>query len=111
MADYETSHVGYHGANNVSNFGGDPVTQFNFKKRFIYIYSVICVRPKTCRHIVRPVMNGSSTFGEYSINISVRLYLWKENPINAITSTPSAINLEKKRVLFCHYSMRLPYAT
>ena len=23
-------HVGYHDANNVSNFGGDPVTQLNF---------------------------------------------------------------------------------
>ena len=28
--------VGYHDANNVSNFGGDPVTQLNFKK--------VCVR-------------------------------------------------------------------
>ena len=28
-------YVGYHDANNVSNFGGDPVTKFNFKKRFI----------------------------------------------------------------------------
>ena len=25
-------YVGYHTANNVSNCGGDPVTQFNFKK-------------------------------------------------------------------------------
>ena len=24
-------YVGYHDANNVSNFGGDPVTQLNFK--------------------------------------------------------------------------------
>ena len=24
-------YVGYHYANNVSNFGGDPVTQLNFK--------------------------------------------------------------------------------
>ena len=24
-------YVGYHDANNVSNFGGDPVTQFNLK--------------------------------------------------------------------------------
>ena len=32
MADYETCmYVGYHDANNVSNFGGDPVTQFNLK--------------------------------------------------------------------------------
>ena len=27
-------YVGYHDANNVSNLGGDPVTQFNLKKRF-----------------------------------------------------------------------------
>ena len=27
-------YVRYHTANNVSNFGGDPVTQFNLKKRF-----------------------------------------------------------------------------
>ena len=27
--------VGYHDANNVSNFGGHPVTQLNVKKRFI----------------------------------------------------------------------------
>ena len=26
-------YVGYHDANNVSNVGGDPVTQLNFKKR------------------------------------------------------------------------------
>ena len=26
-------YVGYHTANNVSTFGGDPVTQLNFKKR------------------------------------------------------------------------------
>ena len=38
MADYETLHVGpyvgYHDANNVSTFGGDPVTKLNFKTRF-----------------------------------------------------------------------------
>ena len=34
MADYETcTYVGYHTANNVSTFGGDPVTQLNLKKR------------------------------------------------------------------------------
>ena len=27
-------YVGYHDANNVSNFGGDQVTQLNLKKRF-----------------------------------------------------------------------------
>ena len=30
-------YVGYHDANNVSHFGGDPMTQLNFKKRFIVL--------------------------------------------------------------------------
>ena len=29
-------YVGYHDANNVSNFGGDPVTQLNKKKFLLY---------------------------------------------------------------------------
>ena len=32
-------YVGYHDANNVSNVGGDPVTQLNFKKR---LKNLIC---------------------------------------------------------------------
>ena len=35
-------YVGYHDANNVSDFGGDPVTQLNFKnvlKKYLEIYS------------------------------------------------------------------------
>ena len=39
-------YVGYHDANNVSNFGGDPVTQLNLKnvkkKLFVILYSKIC---------------------------------------------------------------------
>ena len=39
-------YVGYHDANNVSNFCGDPVTQFNLKKvkknAFVILYSKIC---------------------------------------------------------------------
>ena len=39
-------YVGYHTANNVSNVGGDPVTQLNFKnvlkKQFVILYSKIC---------------------------------------------------------------------
>ena len=31
-------YVGYHDANNVSNFGGDPVTQLNFKNVLYYYY-------------------------------------------------------------------------
>ena len=41
-------YVGYHDANNVANFGGDPMTQLNLKKG----YSIICFSPKTCRHII-----------------------------------------------------------
>ena len=33
-------YVGYHDANNVSNFGGDPVTQLNLKKRFIVLFTL-----------------------------------------------------------------------
>ena len=32
-------YVGYHDANNVSNFGGDPVTQLNLKKVF-FVYEI-----------------------------------------------------------------------
>ena len=44
MADFESLHVqlyvGYHVANNVSNFGGDPVTQLNLKKHFIVLFTL-----------------------------------------------------------------------
>ena len=33
-------YVGYHDANNVSNFGGGPVTQLNLKKTYSIILSV-----------------------------------------------------------------------
>ena len=39
-------YVGYYDANNVSNFGGDPVTQLNLKNVlkivFVILYSKIC---------------------------------------------------------------------
>ena len=39
-------YVGYHTANNVSNFGGHPVTQLNLKNvlniLFVILYSKIC---------------------------------------------------------------------
>ena len=34
-------YFGYHDANNVSNFGGDPVTQLHFKKCYSIIYAVL----------------------------------------------------------------------
>ena len=47
--------VGYHGANKVSNFGGDPIklkTIFNV----FCVCMIVCL--KTCRHIARRMMNG-----------------------------------------------------
>ena len=34
-------YVGYPDANNVSNFGGDPVTQLNLEKFYSIIYAVL----------------------------------------------------------------------
>ena len=34
-------HVGYHDANNVSHFGGDPVTQLNLKNVLKFVYAVL----------------------------------------------------------------------
>ena len=50
MADYETLHlyVGYHGVHNVSTFGGEPLSQLNYKKTF---YSIIYAVLRTLRSI------------------------------------------------------------
>ena len=32
-------YVGYHGANNMSHFGGDPVTQLNLRTFYSIIYA------------------------------------------------------------------------
>ncbi len=37
-------YVRYHDANNVSNFGGDPVTQLNLKNVFVYEIGLIAIR-------------------------------------------------------------------
>ena len=37
-------YVGYHDANNMSNFGGDPVTQLNLKNVFVYEIGLIAIR-------------------------------------------------------------------
>ena len=37
-------YVGYRDANSVSNFGGNPVTQLHFKKRFKNVYDVLRAR-------------------------------------------------------------------
>ena len=41
-------YVGYHDANNVSHFGGDPVTQLNLKQKF---YSIMYAVLRTWRSI------------------------------------------------------------
>ena len=43
-------YVGYHDANNVSNFGGDPVTQLN--KRFIVLFTLFTDMALHCRYAV-----------------------------------------------------------
>ena len=54
------TYVRYHTANNVSNFGGDPVTQLNVIHLNVCV--CVCVRvrvyPGTCRHIARRMTNG-----------------------------------------------------
>ena len=45
-------YVGYHDANNVSIFGGDPVTQLTFKKTF---YSIIYAVLRICHSIAAAV--------------------------------------------------------
>ena len=42
MADYETLHVyvGYHDANNVSTFDGDPMTLLSLKKHFVVLFTL-----------------------------------------------------------------------
>ena len=37
-------HVGYHDANNVSNFSGDPVTQLHLENVFVYEIGLIDIR-------------------------------------------------------------------
>ena len=67
-------YVGYHGANNVSNFCGDPVTQLNFKKFFFMkLDSLLSAR---CRH---RSMNSSSMEGHTSLS-TILVYYAKSFP-------------------------------
>ena len=50
-------YVGYHDANNVSNFGGDPVTKLTKFKRFIVLFmlswrSISATRPQFLRRLL-----------------------------------------------------------
>ena len=59
-------YVGYHDANNVSNFGGDPVTQLNLKTLlFMKLGSSLYAR---CRH---RSMKSSSMEGHTSLSTAL----------------------------------------
>ena len=47
-------YVGYHDANNVSNFGGDPVIQLNLKNVKFFIYAVLWARRSIA--VTRPLV-------------------------------------------------------
>ena len=47
-------YVGYHDANNVSTFGGDPVNQLNFKKTLKKCYAVL--RARRTIAVTRPLV-------------------------------------------------------
>ena len=46
-------YVGYHDANNVSNFGGDPVTQLNLKNVLWARHTIAVTRPLVLRLLLR----------------------------------------------------------
>ena len=70
MADYETLHVcRYHDASNVSNFGGDPMTQLNLKYVFKICYAVLrarctiaVTRPLVLRLLLRDHMQAAGVW-------------------------------------------------
>ncbi len=69
-------YVGYHDANNVSNFGDDPVTQLHFKNAFVYEIGLIAIRevsppfdeeqqygrPDQPKHSPSPIENNNVEF-------------------------------------------------
>ena len=66
-------YVGYHDANNLSNFGGDPVTKLNFKKKFCSIIHAVL---RTWRSIAaavatRPRADCSSMEGHTSLSTAL----------------------------------------
>ena len=48
------TYVGYHDANNMSNFGGDAVTQLNFKNVLENVYAVL--RAQRTIAVTRPLV-------------------------------------------------------
>ena len=71
--------VGYHDANNVSNFGGDPVTQLNLKNVFVNEIGLIAI------HEVSPPFDEEQPYG--------RPYQPKRSPSFVCTSTRTRSNV------------------
>ncbi len=68
-------YVGYHDANNVSNFGGDPMTQLNLN---VSVYNIIYAVLRTWRSMgaavaTRPRADCSSMEGHTSLSIALVL--------------------------------------
>ena len=72
-------YVGYHDANNVSNFGGDPVTQLNLKTVFVNEIGLIAI------HEVSPPFDEEQQYG--------RPYQPKRSPNFVCTSTRTRSNV------------------
>ena len=70
-------YVGYHDANNVSNYGGDPVTQFNLKNFHGIIYTVLrtwgsiaVTRPQFLRRLLRDHVQTAAVWKTVAVNLS-----------------------------------------
>ena len=72
-------HVGYHDANNVSNFSGDPVTQLHLENVFVYEIGLIDIRE------VSPPLDEEQQYG--------RPYQPKHSPSQVyLASIPDLLN-------------------
>ena len=69
-------YVGYHDANNVSNFGGYPVTQLNFVNVLINVFAVFrarrtiaVTRPMVMRLVLRDLTQAAGVWKTDAINL------------------------------------------
>ena len=71
-------YVGYHDANNVSNFGGDPETQLNLKNRFIVLFTlfygngaraIAVTRSQFLQRLLRDHAQTSSVWKTVAVNL------------------------------------------
>ena len=70
-------YVRYRDANNVSNFGGDPETQLNFKTFYSIIYAVLRTwRPIAAAVATRPREGCSSMEGHTSLSTALVILNW-----------------------------------